>query len=332
MSIPVRCQCGQSFSAKDELAGRTLKCPKCQSPLTIPAPGKAAPVAAKAQPAAARAPAGPQAVPGSQPAAQGYALQPPVPIQTAPTNSVLAELLDDAGMASAHRGEQECPNCRKPMPHGAILCIKCGYHLQHRVKIQGVAQKGGADAHGDAATAALANAAQAIDKDKEDIKKETGEGWPWYAIAAMLLGVIGFIVAMLLLPPQTAFIAAGWSLIVLGGLICVYAWAMVLVNAFKESMLHGLLSFFIGLYWLIYVIIRWDRNGGFFMMYMGGVVVQAAGIGMIGLAPMMKGEDKDAHRFEPKPPPSARTSDFAGTESLRPALALRADRTPVEFV
>lgn len=38
MPIPVRCTCGQSFQAKDALAGRTAKCPKCAQPILIPSP------------------------------------------------------------------------------------------------------------------------------------------------------------------------------------------------------------------------------------------------------------------------------------------------------
>jgi hypothetical protein len=36
MPISVTCQCGQSFRAKDDLAGKRVKCPKCGQPLTIP--------------------------------------------------------------------------------------------------------------------------------------------------------------------------------------------------------------------------------------------------------------------------------------------------------
>ena len=36
MSIPVRCQCGQQFAAKPELAGKQLRCPSCGNPLRIP--------------------------------------------------------------------------------------------------------------------------------------------------------------------------------------------------------------------------------------------------------------------------------------------------------
>ena len=35
MPIKVSCSCGQSFTAKDELRGQTLLCPKCHQPLTI---------------------------------------------------------------------------------------------------------------------------------------------------------------------------------------------------------------------------------------------------------------------------------------------------------
>lgn len=44
MPIKVACQCGASFAAKDELAGKAVRCPKCKQPLKIPAP--AAPAAA----------------------------------------------------------------------------------------------------------------------------------------------------------------------------------------------------------------------------------------------------------------------------------------------
>ena len=39
MSITVRCWCGARFRAKDEFAGRTLKCPNCHEPLVVPARG-----------------------------------------------------------------------------------------------------------------------------------------------------------------------------------------------------------------------------------------------------------------------------------------------------
>jgi hypothetical protein len=66
MPIKVKCpnpDCGKSLNAKDELAGKTLKCPACQTPVTLPR-AAAAPAVPQQQvqrqaPAAAKAPAKP---------------------------------------------------------------------------------------------------------------------------------------------------------------------------------------------------------------------------------------------------------------------------------
>src|SRR5439155_21125059 len=42
MAITVSCTCGQGFRVKDDLAGKTVKCPKCSGLLTIPAAQPAA--------------------------------------------------------------------------------------------------------------------------------------------------------------------------------------------------------------------------------------------------------------------------------------------------
>ena len=59
MPFPVACQCGKQFMAKDELAGKRVRCPSCSGVLTIPFPQQqqvdlgfnAAPMQAPAQPA-----------------------------------------------------------------------------------------------------------------------------------------------------------------------------------------------------------------------------------------------------------------------------------------
>jgi hypothetical protein len=47
MPIPVACPCGAKFNAKDELAGKAVRCPKCKQPLKIPVP-QAAPASSSA--------------------------------------------------------------------------------------------------------------------------------------------------------------------------------------------------------------------------------------------------------------------------------------------
>ncbi len=37
MAIKVTCSCGKTVSAKDELAGKRVKCPDCSEPISIPA-------------------------------------------------------------------------------------------------------------------------------------------------------------------------------------------------------------------------------------------------------------------------------------------------------
>ena len=55
MAIAVLCACGKETKVKDELAGKRIKCPACQSALTIP--GASEDVAASVPPSPARRPA-----------------------------------------------------------------------------------------------------------------------------------------------------------------------------------------------------------------------------------------------------------------------------------
>ena len=40
MPIELTCGCGQRLVAKDELAGKATKCPKCGGSITVPEPGR----------------------------------------------------------------------------------------------------------------------------------------------------------------------------------------------------------------------------------------------------------------------------------------------------
>ena len=45
MPIKVSCQCGKTLTAKDSLAGKRVKCPKCGAPLTTSRPQPKQPAA-----------------------------------------------------------------------------------------------------------------------------------------------------------------------------------------------------------------------------------------------------------------------------------------------
>jgi DNA-directed RNA polymerase subunit RPC12/RpoP len=107
MSIAVTCRCGQKFNAKDELAGKTVKCPKCAQPLTISGPGSSPPKERGAPPSQAPA---------------------------KPTRS-LDSVFDEVGLTMRSEGT-ECPECGHMLPVEAVLCVNCGYDFKHKRRLQ----------------------------------------------------------------------------------------------------------------------------------------------------------------------------------------------------
>src|SRR5262245_14192760 len=123
MPIKVACRCGQKFAAKDELAGKTIRCPKCGDPIAIPT--------AETQPVAGRSQA-------QAPARQQARNQDDDPLRMAAPSAARAggdpflnELLLEAGVTSdiSHTGPR-CPGCNAPIQPDAVLCVKCGYNVR----------------------------------------------------------------------------------------------------------------------------------------------------------------------------------------------------------
>jgi hypothetical protein len=275
MPIKVTCACGQSFAAKDELAGRTVKCPKCSRPLAIPAAG-----------AAGTAPSAPAAAAPQQPAA---------PTAGAAPTFQSGGLFDEVGLPSAPTGTIPCPGCRAPMPMGAIICVQCGYNMKLGRRME--TMRIGADGSTDSGTVTdmfLTRAARALEEDKEEERKKTREGLPWWAYLVMLLGLIGFMAMMMMIPQRSAIAVAGSVLIVVGWLLCLYSGICILIVAFKENPLQGLLCLFVvpgcPIYTLIFIITRWDQCAGFFFMNLGGTAVICAGIGVVIVGNMIMGQ------------------------------------------
>src|SRR5438105_2547480 len=97
MPIKVQCACGKSLSAKDELAGKTVKCPGCQQPLKIPG-GAASAAKVPAKPAAGK----PAATPKSS-SAKPAANPAPAPSRGASKSAATAanDLYDELGLQAA---------------------------------------------------------------------------------------------------------------------------------------------------------------------------------------------------------------------------------------
>jgi ribosomal protein L40E len=261
--IPVTCQCGQSFAAGDHLAGRTVQCPKCKQPLTIPAP---------------------QASAAGSPFGAGGATSGP-------------SIFDQAGMRTYTPGKPLCPSCSAELPPNAVLCVKCGYHLQKGRKIGDVPTSGtsggGHDGHGgDAAESLLRRAAATIDEEKESKRLEYTQGMPWWGVAGIFLFSVGFLTMMLVLKHEPAFRYGGWTIFTLGLCGATYTGFRMLNVAFQENILQGLLYITIPMYALIYIITRWDKCGAFFLWNVIYTVTACCGLGMIMMAPWFREVEK----------------------------------------
>jgi hypothetical protein len=69
-------------------------------------------------------------------------------------------------------------------------------------------------------------------------------------------------------------------LLIVGGLMCLYGGIVVLINAFKTSVLWGLGSLFVPFVSLIFVAMHWADNMKPFLIYLGGIVLVFAGVAM----------------------------------------------------
>lgn len=107
MTIKVGCgKCNSSFAVRDDFAGKSVKCPKCKSPMQVPSSTKTA-SGAKPPAAAAKTAAGTSSA--------GRKFNP------------LLDLLDEAGVEAKSRG-RSCPMCAAEMAPTAVICIQCGFN------------------------------------------------------------------------------------------------------------------------------------------------------------------------------------------------------------
>src|SRR5213593_260116 len=105
MAIKVQCACGKAFAAKDELAGKTVKCPGCQKPLKIP--GAGAPAKAAVKPEAGKPAAASKKASATDDDYSLSAEDPP----PRPKSDLFAEV----GLKAAPKGTMPCPGCMEPL-------------------------------------------------------------------------------------------------------------------------------------------------------------------------------------------------------------------------
>jgi hypothetical protein len=297
MPIKVVCACGAAFAAKDELAGRTVKCPKCQQPLAIRAAAAPAAPAAKA-PAAKAPPQKPAAPPRPAPSSGASSINLGSEVQRG-----ASDVFSDVGLNKQVAGTRPCPGCMAPMPQNAVICIKCGYNAKLGRRMETVrasaAETAGGGGHGGGAQDLLNRAAQVIAEDEAEERKKTGEGLPWWAYLLGLIGVVGFIVMMMFIPQGTAMVVVGGILWLLAAIVAMYAGIRMIIIAFNESVACGIMYIVVPFYGLYYIFTRWDQCGSFFLMSIAANIVAALGQGAMMFGAVLRDDPNEKAYLSP---------------------------------
>lgn len=259
MPIKVSCSCGQSFKAKDELAGKRVRCPKCQNPLTIPAATIATPEL------------------------DDFALAPAAEV---PKYNPLEDLLAEEGVKSVVAGPT-CPSCGEGISPSAILCVQCGFNLTTGEKIT----TSHFDDDDDDEAIRLAGMSE-TDKMLYKAEKElegtpiSAEGEKFGDEGDSYFVAIGAIVGTLALAALTIFIVMALDTIEIDAFyISMYAanagafvcWVVCVIYGFIESSKQGLLCLltcaFYGLFYYV-----WTR--GYFLLGVAWAVLTLVGWGL----------------------------------------------------
>lgn len=271
MPIQVACQCGQRFAAKDELAGRTVKCPKCGSPLAIPRPSASQP---------APPPGGPAGYTGQGFAPPGAYPQQPYPdsgytgggfdplaqpggshaqswLGTGAASSGgggLGDLFDEAGMsAPAHTGPR-CPGCAAPMRPEAIICVQCGYNMALGRRMETIAgQDVGSATPGGETARLMAKAQQEVaEAPPAETATDFGEGASAYILTCgMLAAMVMFLVAggvtMWVFDTYiTSVVSPSGMLVISSQILLGVSWIWMTIYAFTEKTSTGVLMLLFG--------------------------------------------------------------------------------------
>ncbi|MFM8262303.1 MAG: hypothetical protein ACKN9S_08495 [Pirellula sp.] len=237
MPLRVTCQCGVALNVPETMAGKGVKCPKCQ---TVIAVGTQAKPAATPKPAAAK-PAAAKPAAAANPASSNKAPQ-----------DAMSKLLDSAGLKK--REGIFCPSCDRSLPPGTAICVGCGYSLEAGSKIEGfeVETK-------EFGNKRLVEAAEMMAREAETESRLLKAGMPWWMMTAIILAVVFMMTAILLkmdvktsgnvssVPliaklqsanylPVVAFSAGGGAC-----LVALFALLAIQGTAYKESIKEGLL-------------------------------------------------------------------------------------------
>lgn len=228
MPIKATCRCGQSFAAKDELAGRTVKCPKCGQGLVVPAPTSA-------------------------------------PSQS-PTSSI-ADLLDEAGVATQSGPRcPRCENPILPNAVLCTKCglnLQTGMAVASSVRANKAVGHGeAAESVMERAKAEIAKAPPPKDESAGGMIFNYIMAAALLLIALVTIGIAYLGFTKIESSGNSQFYA-GIVMAVLGWLMYTSSHITLIVLNFKDGPVHGILSIVIPFYAMIYGALR---NHGFWAL------------------------------------------------------------------
>lgn len=190
------------------------------------------------------------------------------------------------------------------MSESSVLCVMCGYdtRIGRRLKThRGSAIEVDEEDLGELPT----HGVEALDRAERQIalakieQQRLLKGAPWWMLLLALLGLIGFAAGMLSMPQDRVMINSGIILQVAGWLISTFYGLRIWIVAFKESVLQGIL-YMVPFYNLYYVVTRWDRVAGFFILGFVGGCVSGLGIVLVTLSSMVNTADDSDKSFKRK--------------------------------
>lgn len=253
MPIKVACQCGAAFAAPDHYAGKTVKCPKCSNPLSVPQPA-----AATLPPAQAAAPA-------------GFG------------GGGIADLLDEAGITQD--AGIRCPKCQKSMPANAFVCVACGFNMQTGTAVATNYKKRASDGHAAAADTVLERAAADLSKTPTVETEQTSMGVLGGYIMAFGLLVTALVTLGLAYLGFTKIEASGNSqfyaglvMMAVGSLMFSISHFVLLFHNFKAGIGFGIASLLIPLFCPIYGAL--SGHGFWGSLWFMGITILFMGMGM----------------------------------------------------
>ncbi len=284
MPIKLKCSCGQVLNVPDSMAGKSGKCPKCQTMLKIPAaagaPAGQAAASSAAKPAAAAAK--PVAKSVAKPAPKVAAAPAPAP---APMNS-MDDLFDEIGLTK--KTGPVCPKCGGPIQRNAALCTSCGFNLQTGEQAIGFEARAEQE---EFKNPFLQEAAHNMRLEVVSEERHAKAGMPWWMLVSFLLGAVcigsaGIIIVDATMnepEPEGTFlgnlqrekfgVVAGVTFAAVGNMISFFAHLSIVIFAFKKSTGTGFAALLIPFYNFYFGIKTWaDNKSGVYGLIIGGVV------------------------------------------------------------